>query len=61
MHPGNILVQIPSNASDKPILVILDCGVATSLSKNDWSMFFDLFNSIVKGDVSYLMANWDTY
>ncbi len=46
---------------DTPTLVILDCGVATSLSKRDWSIFFDLFTSIIVGDVSEISLEEHNY
>lgn len=48
LHPGNILVH---QTRDDESLVILDCGVAATLSKRDWMIFFDLFNAIAKGEV----------
>ena len=48
LHPGNILVQDP-NVTD-PILVLLDCGIATSLEPRDLENLLCVFTAIVKGE-----------
>ena len=48
LHPGNILVQDPS--VDDPKLVLLDCGIATSLGPIDLENFHSVFTAIVKGE-----------
>ena len=48
LHPGNILVQ----DTHQPRLVLLDCGIATSLTPFDLLQMRALFTAIVKGDVS---------
>lgn len=47
LHPGNILVQ-DSNVR-QPRLVLLDCGIATSLSPLDLDNMLDVFTAIVTG------------
>ena len=51
MHPGNLLVQEPLVVGGNPSLVILDCGVTASLSKEDWNNLHQLFLAIVKREV----------
>ena len=51
LHPGNILVQVPPIPGDVPTLVFLDCGVAASLSKQDWDNLKQLFIAVVKKEV----------
>ncbi|CAI8050248.1 Uncharacterized aarF domain-containing protein kinase 2 [Geodia barretti] len=46
LHPGNILVQ----DTHQPRLVLLDCGIATSLTPFDLLQMRALFTAIVKGD-----------
>lgn len=48
LHPGNILVQDAS--LDEPRLVLLDCGIATSLQPHDYDNFRQVFTAIVQGD-----------
>ena len=48
LHPGNILVQDP-NVTD-PTLVLLDCGIATSLEPRDLENLLCVFTAIVKGE-----------
>jgi aarF domain-containing kinase len=46
LHPGNILVQ----DTHQPRLVLLDCGIVTSLTPFDLLQMRALFTAIVKGD-----------
>lgn len=48
LHPGNILVQ-DSSITD-PTLVLLDCGIATSLEPQDLENLLCVFTAIVKGE-----------
>ncbi len=48
LHPGNILVQDPS--LDHPKMVLLDCGIATSLELSDWENLHCVFAAIVTGE-----------
>ena len=48
LHPGNILVQ--NGSQSEPKLVILDCGIATTLSQMDLENFHSVFAAIVRGD-----------
>ena len=48
LHPGNLLVQDPF--SDDPKLVVIDCGIATSLGPVDFENFYKVFKAIVCGD-----------
>ena len=48
LHPGNILVQDPN--VDDPKIVLLDCGIATSLGKIDLENFHSVFTAIVRGE-----------
>ena len=48
LHPGNILVQDPS--AEDPKLVLLDCGIATSLGQIDLENFHSVFTAIVRGE-----------
>ena len=50
LHPGNILVQDPN--VDDPKIVLLDCGIATSLGQIDLENFHSVFTAIVKGEGS---------
>jgi aarF domain-containing kinase len=54
MHPGNLLIH--TGTDGLPVLVLLDCGVTTSLSHRDWNNFHELFIAIVKADVSKLRS-----
>lgn len=47
LHPGNILVQDPS--VKHPKLVLLDCGIATSLEPLDLVNLHSVFTAIVTG------------
>ena len=47
LHPGNILVQ----ETQRPRLVLLDCGIATSLTQVDLMQMRALFTAIVKRQV----------
>ncbi len=47
LHPGNILVQDPTS---HPTLVLIDCGIATSLGPVDFEKFHKVFKAIVTGD-----------
>ena len=58
MHPGNLLVQEPSVVGGNPSLVILDCGVTASLSKEDWNNLHQLFLAIVKREVRALIIKF---
>lgn len=54
MHPGNLLVRLsPGNAM--PSLVLLDCGVASSLSEKDWINLRELFLAVIQREVSVVM------
>lgn len=46
LHPGNILVQ----NCDRPKLVLLDCGIATSLAPVDWENMHCVFMAIVRNE-----------
>ncbi len=46
LHPGNILVQ----TCDDPKLVLLDCGIATSLGPADWENLHCVFMAIVRNE-----------
>ena len=48
LHPGNILVQ----ETLEPRIVLLDCGIATSLTPYDLQQMRKLFTAIIKGEVS---------
>ena len=48
LHPGNILVQ----ETREPRIVLLDCGIATSLTPYDLQQMQKLFTAIIKGEVS---------
>lgn len=48
LHPGNILVQDP-NVKD-PRLVLLDCGIATSLEPLDLINLHCVFTAVMKGE-----------
>ena len=48
LHPGNILVQDPN--VDDPKIVLLDCGIATSLGRIDLENFHSVFTAIVRGE-----------
>lgn len=48
LHPGNILVQQDSDLQH-PTLVMLDCGIATSLSPADLENLLCVFTAIVTG------------
>ena len=48
LHPGNILVQDPDVKDPK--LVLLDCGIATSLGPIDLANFHSVFTAIVRGE-----------
>ena len=48
LHPGNILVQDPFTSDPK--LVLVDCGIATSLGPVDFENFYKVFKAIVIGD-----------
>ena len=50
LHPGNILVQDDGRGGNK--LVLLDCGIATSLKKKDLENIKAVFTAIVNGEVS---------
>ena len=50
LHPGNILVQ-EQEAGTTPCLVLLDCGLATSLTQKDLEDFRKTFIMIVKNKV----------
>lgn len=47
LHPGNILVQDPSVKDPK--LVLLDCGIATSLAPQELENLQCVFTAIVTG------------
>ncbi len=47
LHPGNILVQDPTS---HPRLVLIDCGIASSLRPVDFEKFYKLFKAIVLGE-----------
>ena len=46
LHPGNILVQGPNNITE-PKMVLLDCGIATSLTPHDLENLLCVFTAIV--------------
>lgn len=51
LHPGNILVQDGRGGRGYPKLVLLDCGIATSLGRQDLENIKAVFTAIVKGEV----------
>merc|ERR1719239_798874 len=56
LHSGNLLVQNLTDsqqenaASEDPALVLLDCGITTSLDHDDKVKFRQVFTAVVKGD-----------
>eukprot|EP00928_Gymnodinium_smaydae_P032146 TRINITY_DN23356_c0_g4_i1.p1 TRINITY_DN23356_c0_g4~~TRINITY_DN23356_c0_g4_i1.p1 ORF type:complete len:587 (-),score=86.48 TRINITY_DN23356_c0_g4_i1:277-2037(-) len=49
LHPGNMHVRLPKDLSDpkaKPELVLLDAGLAVSLTKNDRRNFVEVFHAL---------------
>lgn len=69
MHPGNILVQkiestvsrnllFGNNTSKFPFrLIILDCGIVSSLDDKGKKRLRDVFSAIVVGDVNQQFFN----
>ncbi|CAF0814694.1 unnamed protein product [Adineta steineri] len=50
LHPGNILVHLNEKSPHEPIIIFLDVGLTSSLSRSDKKNFYDLFRAIANYD-----------
>ncbi|CAF0772315.1 unnamed protein product [Adineta steineri] len=50
LHPGNILVHLDEKSPGEPIIIFLDVGLTSSLSRSDKKNFYDLFRAIANYD-----------
>ncbi|CAF4257621.1 unnamed protein product, partial [Adineta steineri] len=50
LHPGNILVHLDEKSPREPIIIFLDVGLTSSLSRSDKKNFYDLFRAIANYD-----------
>ena len=50
LHPGNILVRLDDSKPGDPVIIFLDVGLTSSLTRKDKKNFYDLFRAIVNYD-----------